>query len=120
MRIASSKSVGVDDAETPNISEPLPTRHLDVYATKNGPWNPEHGDIEIPAGSDFLPSGDAFDWLHSTDHAIAPGSIPGRDAPPEIGLPKADPRTYPSVGELGDLRTHRWSLTHIRHGAPTG
>ena len=35
-------------------------QHLDVYATKNGPWNPEHGDIEIPAGWDFLPSGDAF------------------------------------------------------------
>ena len=50
----------MDDAETPNNSEPLSTQHLDVYATKNGPWNPEHGEIEIPAGWDFLPSGDAF------------------------------------------------------------
>lgn len=59
-RIASAKSLGVEDAETPNDSEPLSTLHLDVYATKNGPWNPEHGDIEIPADWDFLPSGDAF------------------------------------------------------------
>ena len=36
VRIASAKSVGMDDAETPNISEPLSTRHLDVHATKNG------------------------------------------------------------------------------------
>jgi len=50
----------VDDAETPINPEPLSTQHLDVYATKNGPWNPEHGGIEIPAGWDFLPSGDAF------------------------------------------------------------
>ena len=40
--------------------EPLSTQHLDVHATKNGPWNPQHGDIEIPTGWDFLPSGDAF------------------------------------------------------------
>jgi hypothetical protein len=59
-QIATAKSLGVDDEETPNNSEPLSTQHLDVYATKNGPWNPEHGDIEIPAGWDFLPSGDAF------------------------------------------------------------
>jgi hypothetical protein len=50
----------VDDAETPPDSEALASRHLDVYATKNGQWNPEHGDIEIPAGWEFLPSGDAF------------------------------------------------------------
>jgi hypothetical protein len=59
-RIASADSLGVDDADNPENSEPLSTQHLDVYATKNGPWNPEHGDIEIPAGWDFLPSGDAF------------------------------------------------------------
>jgi hypothetical protein len=34
--------------------------HLDVYDTGSGPWNPEHGDIEIPDGWDFLPSGDTF------------------------------------------------------------
>ncbi|MGF1617242.1 MAG: DUF2293 domain-containing protein [Acidimicrobiia bacterium] len=33
---------------------------LDVYMTREGPWNPEHGDIEIPNDWDFLPSGDAF------------------------------------------------------------
>jgi hypothetical protein len=50
----------VDDAETPPDSEALTTQHLDVYATKSGQWNPEHGDIEIPAHWEFLPSGDAF------------------------------------------------------------
>jgi hypothetical protein len=34
--------------------------HLDVYDTRSGPWNPEHGGIEIPDGWDFLPSGDTF------------------------------------------------------------
>ena len=34
--------------------------HLDVYDTRNGPWNPEHGDVEIPPGWEFLPTGDAF------------------------------------------------------------
>ncbi len=33
---------------------------LDVYMTREGPWNPDHGDIEIPESWDFLPSGDAF------------------------------------------------------------
>lgn len=33
---------------------------LDVYMTREGPWNPEHGDLEIPQDWDFLPSGDAF------------------------------------------------------------
>jgi hypothetical protein len=33
---------------------------LDVYDTKLGWWNPEHGDIEVPDEWDFLPSGDAF------------------------------------------------------------
>lgn len=35
-------------------------QQLDVYMTREGPWNPEHGDIEIPEEWDFLPSGDAF------------------------------------------------------------
>lgn len=34
--------------------------HLDVYDTREGPWNPEHGELEIPHGWDFLASGDAF------------------------------------------------------------
>ncbi|HEY1830598.1 MAG TPA: DUF2293 domain-containing protein [Acidimicrobiales bacterium] len=50
----------MDDVETSTDSEALTTQHLDVYATKNGQWNPDNGDIEIPAGWEFLPSGDAF------------------------------------------------------------
>lgn len=34
--------------------------HLDVYMTREGSWNPEHGDLEIPKAWDFLPSGEAF------------------------------------------------------------
>ena len=34
--------------------------HLDVYLTREGPWNPDHGEIEIPDDWEFLPSGDAF------------------------------------------------------------
>ena len=34
--------------------------HLDVYDTREGPWNPEHGELEIPDGWKFLASGDAF------------------------------------------------------------
>lgn len=33
---------------------------LDVYMTREGPWNPEHGELEIPDEWEFLPSGDAF------------------------------------------------------------
>ena len=58
--IASAKALRVDDAEAKPDSEALTAQHLDVYATKNGPWNPEHGDIEIPADWEYLPSGDAF------------------------------------------------------------
>ncbi|MBT8193530.1 MAG: DUF2293 domain-containing protein [Acidimicrobiia bacterium] len=42
------------------IEEDLTRLHLDVYDTREGPWNPVHGELEIPAGWDFLPSGDAF------------------------------------------------------------
>ncbi len=34
--------------------------NLDVYDTRQGPWNPDHGEIEIPSGWEFLPAGDAF------------------------------------------------------------
>lgn len=38
-----------------------PTKaHLDVYDTNKGLWNPELGELELPEGWDFLPSGDAF------------------------------------------------------------
>ena len=33
---------------------------LDVYDTRDGPWNPEHGPLAIPDGWAFLPSGDAY------------------------------------------------------------
>ena len=38
----------------------LRTLQLDVYMTKTGPWSPDHGEIEIPDGWEFLASGDAF------------------------------------------------------------
>jgi len=38
----------------------LVREHLDVYDTREGPWNPEHGEVEIPADWDLLPAGDAF------------------------------------------------------------
>ena len=34
--------------------------NIDVYDTKDGLWNPEHGSVELPAGWEFLPSGDTF------------------------------------------------------------
>jgi len=34
--------------------------NLDVYDTRDGPWNPEHGTLAIPDDWHFLPSGDAF------------------------------------------------------------
>jgi hypothetical protein len=33
---------------------------LDVYDTKEGLWNPEHGSLELPDGWEFLPAGDTF------------------------------------------------------------
>ncbi len=38
----------------------LTTLHLDVYMTRRGPWNPDHGETEIPDDWEFLASGDAF------------------------------------------------------------
>jgi len=38
----------------------LATRQLDVYMSREGPWNPDHGGIEIPDDWEFLASGDAF------------------------------------------------------------
>jgi hypothetical protein len=34
--------------------------NLDVYETRRGLWNPEHGDLELPAGWEFLATGDTF------------------------------------------------------------
>ena len=33
---------------------------LDVYDTRQGWWNPEHGDVDIPDGWEYLPTGDAL------------------------------------------------------------
>jgi hypothetical protein len=38
----------------------LEALNLDVYDTKDGLWNPEHGSVALPADWEFLPSGDAF------------------------------------------------------------
>jgi hypothetical protein len=34
--------------------------NLDVYDTKHGLWCPEHGDLELPEGWEFLAAGDNF------------------------------------------------------------
>lgn len=41
-------------------AEELLSQHLDVYDTRDGPWNPDHGEIEVPDHWDLLPAGDAF------------------------------------------------------------
>ncbi|MDQ6753389.1 MAG: DUF2293 domain-containing protein [Actinomycetota bacterium] len=40
------------------------TLRLDVYLTREGPWNPECGELDIPAGWEFLPAGDVFLTRH--------------------------------------------------------
>jgi hypothetical protein len=40
--------------------EDLTQLHLDVYDTKEGLWNHEHGELAMPEDWEFLPSGDAF------------------------------------------------------------
>jgi hypothetical protein len=50
----------VAQLDSPAPAAALTDQHLDVYDTRNGPWNPEHGDIEIPEDWEFLPTGDAF------------------------------------------------------------
>jgi Uncharacterized conserved protein (DUF2293) len=43
------------------VEEPDPRALiLDVYESKQGLWNPDHGDLELPADWAFLASGDAF------------------------------------------------------------
>ncbi len=44
---------GMDDVDLTQLN-------LDVYDTRHGPWNPDHGEIEIPDHWDFLRSGNAF------------------------------------------------------------
>lgn len=40
--------------------EDITQQNIDVYMTKEGPWNPDHGELEIPDDWELLPSGDAF------------------------------------------------------------
>jgi len=42
------------------VDSDLTAEHLDVYDTRDGSWNPEHGEIGVPDDWEFLPSGDAF------------------------------------------------------------
>jgi hypothetical protein len=56
-----SEAFSVADArERRDLAQELTAEHLDVYDTKAGPWNPDHGDLAIPDGWEFLPTGDAF------------------------------------------------------------
>jgi AcrR family transcriptional regulator len=58
---AAASSRGSRRRDTARVDEPdLMTVHLDVYDTRDGPWNPEHGDLEIPEDWEFLPAGYAF------------------------------------------------------------
>jgi hypothetical protein len=47
-------------AEPAGAEVEVTSLQLDVYDTKQGWWNPDHGNLEIPNGWDFLPTGDAF------------------------------------------------------------
>ena len=42
------------------MSEDPTGEHLDVYDTRQGWWNPDHGALEIPDGWDLLVRGDTF------------------------------------------------------------
>lgn len=48
----------------------LTTLNIDVYDTKTGPWNPEHGEVEIPDDWEFLESGDAFVTRQVTEGGV--------------------------------------------------
>lgn len=48
------------NAAGPAAEDDLALLPLDVYDTARGLWNPEHGDVELPAGWEHLPTGDAF------------------------------------------------------------
>ena len=47
------ESWGVDETDLTKLQ-------FDVYMTREGPWNPDHGEVEIPDDWEFLASGDAF------------------------------------------------------------
>ena len=43
-----------------SVPSELLAEHLDVYDTRDGLWNPDHGELELPPDWELLPSGDAF------------------------------------------------------------
>jgi len=59
--LCSGSALTVDVCEDWDVVEiDLTTLQLDVYMTREGPWNPDHGEVEIPDDWEFLPAGDAF------------------------------------------------------------
>jgi hypothetical protein len=50
----------VNAGDTTRAGVDLASLQLDIYVTRQGRWTPEHGDVEIPDGWEFLPAGDAF------------------------------------------------------------
>jgi hypothetical protein len=48
------------EAEQTPTTEELAEQNIDVYDGRTGPWNPDHGEVEIPDGWEFLPTGDAY------------------------------------------------------------
>jgi hypothetical protein len=53
--------INTRDARLRNVGAgELTHLQLDVYDTKEGPWNPEHGELVVPDDWEFLPRGDAF------------------------------------------------------------
>jgi hypothetical protein len=63
-RLRSPKTPGrlgnVTAGGAPGTDVDLTTLQLDIYVTRQGRWTPNYGDVEIPEGWEFLPSGDAF------------------------------------------------------------
>lgn len=50
--------------------------NLDVYDTREGLWNPEHGSVDLPEGWEFLAAGDTF----VTRRVKAAGTVRGSHA----------------------------------------
>jgi hypothetical protein len=60
MRRRARQAGQVTAAEQTGAAVDMTALLLDVYDTRQGWWNPEHGDVEIPDGWELLPAGDAF------------------------------------------------------------
>lgn len=72
--------------------------NLDVYDTREGLWNPEHGSVDLPEGWEFLPAGDTF----VTRRVNAAGTVAATRAEPS-----ASPQARP-VGTDGCGRGRPW------------